>query len=165
MTTPTALTATSFPILENAACADTPDPDVFFPDKGESYEKARRICGSCPERLPCLEYALIERLRHGMWGGLTETERMRLALDRGLPPPRYDSPCVRQPSELPPEARAALVRRNQERAYQERLMVRRGTVAELTGQGWSAAAIAKHCGIPKRKVYKDRLALKRQGAA
>lgn len=54
------------------------DPDVFFPDRGESLEPAKAICAECIVRDECLEYALDNRERFGIWGGTSERERRRL---------------------------------------------------------------------------------------
>ncbi|MFN0093112.1 MAG: WhiB family transcriptional regulator [Acidimicrobiales bacterium] len=58
-------------------CADKP-PALFFPSDGVGVEIARRICKSCPEQEPCLEYALRNRIDHGVWGGTSERERRRI---------------------------------------------------------------------------------------
>ena len=60
-----------------ALCAQT-DPESFFPEKGGSTREAKRICGSCEVRAECLEYALAQDERFGIWGGLSERERRRL---------------------------------------------------------------------------------------
>ena len=60
-----------------AACHGT-DLDVFYPERGESAGPARQVCARCPVRQPCLEYALSNRIVHGIWGGLTERERRPL---------------------------------------------------------------------------------------
>ena len=62
---------------ELAACRGI-DLEVFFPERGESAEPARRVCAACPVRQPCLEYAISNRITHGIWGGLTERERRAL---------------------------------------------------------------------------------------
>jgi WhiB family redox-sensing transcriptional regulator len=62
---------------ELAACRGT-DLGVFFPERGESAEAARRVCAACPVRQPCLDYAITNRIVHGVWGGLTERERRAL---------------------------------------------------------------------------------------
>ena len=51
---------------------------MFFPERGESAEPARRVCAACPVRQPCLDYAISNRITHGIWGGLTERERRAL---------------------------------------------------------------------------------------
>ncbi len=68
-----------------AACRG-PQSSVFFPpshferkDEKESREaRAKAICGSCPVRRPCLDYALRIREPHGIWGGLNEVERKQV---------------------------------------------------------------------------------------
>ena len=62
---------------DRALCAQT-DPEAFFPEKGGSTREAKRICGSCEVRPECLDYALHNDERFGIWGGLSERERRRL---------------------------------------------------------------------------------------
>lgn len=62
---------------EQALCAQT-DPEAFFPEKGGSTREAKRICQACAVRDECLEYALLNDERFGIWGGLSERERRRL---------------------------------------------------------------------------------------
>jgi WhiB family redox-sensing transcriptional regulator len=62
---------------ERALCAQT-DPEAFFPEKGGSTREAKRICVGCDVRAECLEYALANDERFGIWGGLSERERRRL---------------------------------------------------------------------------------------
>ena len=61
----------------DALCAQT-DPEAFFPEKGGSTRDAKKICASCPVRAQCLEYALANDERFGIWGGLSERERRKL---------------------------------------------------------------------------------------
>lgn len=61
---------------EQALCAQT-DPEAFFPEKGGSTREAKAICQSCEVRAECLEYALLNDERFGIWGGLSERERRR----------------------------------------------------------------------------------------
>ncbi len=61
----------------DALCAQT-DPEAFFPEKGGSTRDAKKVCGSCNVRAQCLEYALANDERFGIWGGLSERERRRL---------------------------------------------------------------------------------------
>ncbi len=58
------------------------DPDIFFPDRGESLSPAKAICAECIVRDECLEYALDNRERFGVWGGTSERERRRLRRSR-----------------------------------------------------------------------------------
>ncbi len=62
---------------ERALCAET-DPEAFFPEKGGSTREAKKICTGCEVRAECLEYALANDERFGIWGGLSERERRRL---------------------------------------------------------------------------------------
>ena len=62
---------------EQALCAET-DPEAFFPEKGGSTREAKKICTGCEVRTECLEYALANDERFGIWGGLSERERRRL---------------------------------------------------------------------------------------
>lgn len=61
----------------DALCAET-DPEAFFPEKGGSTREAKRICAGCEVRSQCLEYALANDERFGIWGGLSERERRKL---------------------------------------------------------------------------------------
>jgi len=61
----------------DALCAQT-DPEAFFPEKGGSPRDAKRICTTCEVKAQCLDYALQNDERFGIWGGLSERERRRL---------------------------------------------------------------------------------------
>ena len=61
----------------DALCSQT-DPEAFFPEKGGSTRDAKRFCTSCDVRGECLEYALNNDERFGIWGGLSERERRKL---------------------------------------------------------------------------------------
>ena len=65
----------------NALCAET-DPEAFFPEKGGSTREAKRVCVGCDVRAECLEFALANDERFGIWGGLSERERRRLRMMR-----------------------------------------------------------------------------------
>ena len=62
---------------ERALCAQT-DPEAFFPEKGGSTREAKKVCLTCEVRDDCLEYALMNDERFGIWGGLSERERRKL---------------------------------------------------------------------------------------
>lgn len=62
---------------ERALCAQT-DPEAFFPEKGGSTREAKKVCTQCDVRSECLEYALANDERFGIWGGLSERERRKL---------------------------------------------------------------------------------------
>jgi WhiB family redox-sensing transcriptional regulator len=62
---------------ERAVCAQV-DPDLFFPEKGGSTRDAKKLCLSCPVGEECLDFALENEERFGIWGGKSERERRRL---------------------------------------------------------------------------------------
>ncbi|GAB3048193.1 WhiB family transcriptional regulator [Sediminivirga luteola] len=62
---------------DEALCAQT-DPEAFFPEKGGSTREAKQVCNSCEVKAQCLEYALANDERFGIWGGLSERERRKL---------------------------------------------------------------------------------------
>lgn len=64
-------------------CQEEP-PSLFFPSDGVGVDVARQICATCPVKSPCLEYALRNRIDHGVWGGTSERERRRILRQRRL---------------------------------------------------------------------------------
>ncbi|MEW2452223.1 WhiB family transcriptional regulator [Streptomyces parvulus] len=62
---------------EDALCAQT-GAEFFFPEPGSSVRDAKRICALCPIRTACLDFALSNDERFGVWGGLSEKERLEL---------------------------------------------------------------------------------------
>ena len=69
--------------MPQGRCREIP-PGTFFPSDGVGDEVARRICAECPVKAPCLEYALLHRIDHGVWGGASERERRRILRQRRL---------------------------------------------------------------------------------
>jgi len=65
-------------------CRDEP-PATFFPSDGVGVELAKRVCSDCPVSEVCLEYALENRIDHGVWGGTSERQRRRILKARRLP--------------------------------------------------------------------------------
>ena len=57
-------------------------PSTFFPSDGVGVEVAKRICEDCAQKAPCLEYALRNRIDHGVWGGTSERQRRRILKKR-----------------------------------------------------------------------------------
>lgn len=69
------------PTIVNAPCQST-DSETFFPDPTE-IEKialAKSFCATCLPTVKdeCLSFALTNRIRYGVWGGMTEGERHNL---------------------------------------------------------------------------------------
>lgn len=58
------------------------DPESFYPSVGTGLvnhiKTAKRVCGSCPVQTKCLQYAIDNDERFGIWGGLTAHERRKL---------------------------------------------------------------------------------------
>lgn len=68
---------------ELAKCRGT-DPDVFFPADGFGVMIAQQICGECPVRQECLEFALANNEDHGIWGGVSERGRRKIRRRRAM---------------------------------------------------------------------------------
>lgn len=66
-----------------ALCGQS-DPEAFFPEKHSDEENtrainsAKQVCSACPVKMDCLNWALTNEEKYGIWGGLTATERRRL---------------------------------------------------------------------------------------
>lgn len=61
--------------------------DMWFPEPGVAtgyaVDWAIQICKSCPLQQPCAEWGIKHEL-HGIWGGLTHTDRMKIRRERGI---------------------------------------------------------------------------------
>ena len=62
------------------------DTNLFFPGQTEilQAEAAKQVCQGCVVRLDCLEYALENTIKDGIWGGVGERTRRRLRRQRKL---------------------------------------------------------------------------------
>ncbi|HJL83711.1 MAG TPA: WhiB family transcriptional regulator, partial [Acidimicrobiales bacterium] len=60
------------------------DPDLFFPERGASTREAKDVCRACVVRTDCLEFALQNGEKFGIWGGMSERERRRIRRQRAL---------------------------------------------------------------------------------
>lgn len=67
--------------LDGGLCAQV-DPELFFPDSLSTINKAKRICGQCHLKDPCLKFALEHDEHFGIWGGVTAAEREKMARGR-----------------------------------------------------------------------------------
>lgn len=68
------------PWISLGACKQS-DKEQFFPEKGDSASPAQLVCGSCPVRQHCLDYAMDNDIRFGVWGGLSARQRQKLVKD------------------------------------------------------------------------------------
>lgn len=62
---------------DHALCAEV-GGDVWFPETSESPKVAKRICGRCDVQAECLESALANDDRFGVWGGTSVRERHKM---------------------------------------------------------------------------------------
>ncbi len=79
-------------------------PRFFYPPRGASLVAVKKFCAQCPVQHDCLEYALHHRERHGIWGGTSERERLRILKARrataaggGAPTPTPTASPLRTP--------------------------------------------------------------------
>jgi WhiB family redox-sensing transcriptional regulator len=70
--------------MDHARCVEV-DPELFFPEVDSVWraQAAKNICDKCPVKKECLDYALSNRFRDGIWGGLSPTQRNRLLIGKG----------------------------------------------------------------------------------
>ncbi len=69
--------------MSEGNCRNEP-PSRFFPSDGVGVDAARQLCATCPVKSACLEYALRNKIDHGVWGGTSERERRRILRQRRL---------------------------------------------------------------------------------
>lgn len=75
------------PWMTDAACAGM-DPNVFHPPGAlAAINAAFATRARCPVRAECLEHAITHREDHGIWGGMTARQRLRIARRRSLEVP------------------------------------------------------------------------------
>lgn len=80
------MSALAEPTWHDQAACRGPQAVVFFPPvlterRNEKYARERRakaICGGCAVTTDCLEHALTNGEHHGIWGGMSESERRNL---------------------------------------------------------------------------------------
>lgn len=60
------------------------DPELFFPERGSSTREAKEVCRGCVVRGDCLEFAIANGEKFGIWGGMSERERRRVRRARLL---------------------------------------------------------------------------------
>jgi WhiB family transcriptional regulator, redox-sensing transcriptional regulator len=60
-------------LREEGNCRDV-DTNIFYPEHGESFQAAMKMCSNCPVRRDCAEWATVND-EWGCWGGLTDEDR------------------------------------------------------------------------------------------
>jgi len=68
--------------MQQAKCKNNTDIE-FFPDHGENGTEAKRFCAGCPVIEQCLEYATVNSIDYGVWGGLSAIQRMTIRRRKG----------------------------------------------------------------------------------
>lgn len=88
-----ALSADAWDWQLEGACRGV-DSAVFFPPDNERgttrstrERQAKQICAGCPVLQRCRQHALSVHEAYGVWGGLTETDRLSLLNCHPLPAP------------------------------------------------------------------------------
>ena len=86
--------------LDGGACRDE-DPELFFPitssgPAAQQIAAAKAVCQRCGVQRECLHYALESHQSHGVWGGTSEEERVRMTSAR--PAAAWPPPGARRPS-------------------------------------------------------------------
>ena len=83
------------PWMADALCRQV-GSEPFYPEPPEGMpatsaqryrdrmiQAAKEACARCPVRLQCLDHAIAEDERYGVWGGMTRSERKAEAARRG----------------------------------------------------------------------------------
>jgi hypothetical protein len=87
------------PWFERAACAEHPDPDLWFSEEPSDRARARQICHGCPARAACFTAAVARGEEYGTWGGRTfegrKHGRSRGVAAAGASSARSAAPAVR----------------------------------------------------------------------
>jgi WhiB family transcriptional regulator, redox-sensing transcriptional regulator len=75
---------TDMPWYEDARCRVEGNPESFYPTMGsrEAGQQAIAICRRCPVLELCRDWALDNRQKWGIWGGLTERQRRLIITQR-----------------------------------------------------------------------------------
>jgi len=69
---------------EHANCKGI-NPTLFYPEQGANgrdVDAAKVVCSGCTVRQACLDYALDNYEKIGIWGGTSERERRRIRRHR-----------------------------------------------------------------------------------
>ncbi len=58
------------------------DPELFYPERGLPTREAKEVCRGCVVQQDCLDFAIANGERFGVWGGMSERERRSVRIDR-----------------------------------------------------------------------------------
>lgn len=68
---------------DSALCAQV-GGDLWYPEEGCLGNDAKSVCKVCPVSAECLEFALINNEKFGIWGGVSPSKRKLMRRARGL---------------------------------------------------------------------------------
>jgi WhiB family redox-sensing transcriptional regulator len=64
--------------MTDASCAQM-DGELWFPEPDwKPAAMALKVCADCPVRVRCLEFALVNRIEDGIYGGVPAATRIKL---------------------------------------------------------------------------------------
>lgn len=69
----------------NSGNCNNYEQSVMYPNDTAGVQAAKVICRSCVIRVECLEYALTNREKYGVWGGQSEGARRKILRLRSKP--------------------------------------------------------------------------------
>jgi WhiB family redox-sensing transcriptional regulator len=76
---------------QQARCKGEPLSTFFIVGPLENEKQAHadwfrinELCGKCPVQQECLDYAVKNRIRQGIWGGKTFTQRRKYIKQQGI---------------------------------------------------------------------------------
>lgn len=98
----------------DAACKSVVNREIFHPVRGTaqiSARDAKAVCQTCPKMAQCLEDALANKERFGIWGGMSERERAAVLKGRRVAAKRRELEVAAAKDRRSRAARAAWERR------------------------------------------------------
>lgn len=63
--------------MAKAACRGEPIT-TYFPERGETHQRARDLCSRCPVQQQCADYSMADPDIFGFWAGMGERKRARM---------------------------------------------------------------------------------------
>mgnify|MGYP000141136410 FL=1 len=78
------LTHTDMKWQDKASCRGSATTDFFQDEVGfqANYASQRIMCAQCPVRLECLDFALDNHIKYGLWGGIAPRNRRDVGMGR-----------------------------------------------------------------------------------
>ena len=113
------------------------DPDLFFPERGASTREAKEVCRGCVVREDCLEYALANGEKFGIWGDCPSASAGGCG---------GNGPCSAGPSGAPPDPTAGRPGVGYDAVRSRPSMVRSASRSS-SGQRWRGICSRAAAGI------------------